>query len=56
VDLLDESLLVERLQVAADGHVGHTEQADEIRDPHGTFVADPVEDQGLALPGQRRHG
>jgi len=53
VDLLEETALMEDLQVAADGHVGDTEIADEVGHAHGSVLPDTVKDEGLAL--SRKH-
>src|SRR4029077_17007384 len=44
---------MERLQVAADGHVGNTEIADEVGHAYGSILPDTVKDEGLAL--SRKH-
>ncbi len=49
MDLLDEALIVELLEVAADGHVGDAELADQVGDAHAAISADPLEDERLAL-------
>ena len=49
VDLLEQAALVEDLEVAADGHVRHAELADEVGDADRAVLADPVEDECLAL-------
>ena len=54
VDLLEQPALVEDLEVAADGHVGHAELAHEVGDPDRAVLADPVEDECLALPSEHR--
>ena len=53
VDLLEETALMEDLQVAADGHVGDTEIADEVGHTYGSVLPDTVKDEGLAL--SRKH-
>ena len=53
VDLLEQPALVEDLEVAADGHVGHAELADEVGDPDRAVLADAIEDERLALA--RKH-
>ena len=52
VDLLEQAALVEDLEVAADGHVGHAELADQVGDADGPVLADALEDEGLTLPGE----
>ena len=52
VDLLEQAALVEDLEVAPDGHVRHAELAHEVGDADRAVLADAVEDQCLALPGQ----
>ena len=54
VDLLEQAVVVEDLEVAADRHVRHAELAREVGDPDGAALADPVEDECLALAGQHR--
>ena len=49
VDLLEQTALVEDLEVATDGHVGHAELAHEVGDPHGAVLAHAVEDERLTL-------
>ena len=49
VDLLEQAALVEDLEVAPDGHVGHAELAHEVRDAHGAVLAHAVEDECLTL-------
>ena len=55
VDLLEQAPLVEDLEVAADGHVRHAELADEVGDADRPVLADPVEDEGLALAGEHQY-
>ena len=50
VDLLEQAALVEDLEVASHGHVRHAELARKVGDADGAGLADPVEDQCLALP------
>ena len=52
VHLLEEPLLVEDLEVAADGHVRDLELADEVRDPDRADLADAIQDQRLALASE----
>ena len=49
MDLLEQAALVEDLEVAADGHVGDAELAHEVGDADRAVLADPVEDERLAL-------
>ena len=49
VDLLEQAALVEDLEVAPDGHVGHAELAHEVGDADGAVLADAIEDERLAL-------
>ena len=49
MDLLEQAALVEDLEVAADGHVGHAELAHEVGDAHGAVLAHAVEDERLTL-------
>ncbi len=50
MDLLEQTALVEDLEVAADGHVGHAQLAHEVGDADRPVLADAIEDEGLALP------
>ena len=54
VDLLEQSPLVEDLEVAPDGHVGDAELAHEVGDPDRAVLAHAVEDEGLALTGEHQ--
>jgi hypothetical protein len=49
VDLLEQSSLVEGLEVPADGHVRHAELADQVRDADRPVLSDTVQDDRLAL-------
>ena len=49
MDLLEQPALVEDLEVAPDGHVGHAELAHEVGDPHGPVLAHAIEDECLTL-------
>jgi hypothetical protein len=52
MDLLQETAIVQDLEVATDRHVGHAELADQVRHPHATVLPDALQDQGLALTRQ----
>ena len=54
VHLVDQPLAGERLEVAADRHVGHVERLEQVADPHPAALADPLEDGGLPLPARAR--
>ena len=54
VDLLQQPVLVEDLEVAPDGHVGDAELARKLGDADRAGLADPVEDERLALAGEHR--
>ncbi len=49
-----EAPVGQRLEVAADRHVGDAEVADEVGDPHPAHAADPFEDRLLPLLRQHR--
>ena len=49
MDLLEQAALVEDLEVAADGHVGHAELAHEVGDADGPVLAHAIEDERLTL-------
>ena len=44
--------VVEQLEVAADGHVGHAEIPGEVADPDAAVLPDALEDQRLALASE----
>ena len=52
--LRQEAALGQRLQVAADGHVGDAELGDEVADPYAAGRPDPVEDRRLTLLGEHQ--
>src|SRR5512140_2912253 len=54
--LLDQPLLVEKLKIAPDGHVGHGQLGDQIRDPDAAIRPDPIEDVRLSLSSQHDPG
>jgi hypothetical protein len=61
VDLGDEPVLVERVEVAADGHVAHAEQRGEVRDADRAAPAQLADDHLVSLLRERatpsrRHG
>ena len=52
VDLDQVALALERLEVAAHGHVRDAELAHQVRDAHGPIGLEPLEDVGVALRSQ----
>jgi hypothetical protein len=52
VDLLDEALVSQRVEVAADRHVGDLECLRQVRHAHPTRRAERFEDSFLALAGE----
>jgi hypothetical protein len=56
MDLLEQTAVVEDLEVAPDGHVGHAQVAGEIGDPDAAVLAHARQDQRLALASEHvRH-
>jgi hypothetical protein len=52
VHLLEQPVPRQRVEVAADGHVGHPEQSRELADARGASIAHRLEDALLSLLGQ----
>ncbi len=54
MDLLEQTALLEDLEVTANGHVRHAEFSDEIGDADRSDFANAIEDERLALPGEHQ--
>ena len=52
MDLLEEAALVEKLQVAPDGHVRNAQLAHEIGHADAALLPNPIEDERLPLSGE----
>ena len=52
MDLLEQTALIEDLEIAANGHVGDAELAHEVGHTDRAVFAHTIEDECLALPGE----
>ncbi len=55
MNLLQQPAIMQDLEIAADGHIGDTEGADQVCNANRAFLADPIQDERLALPRKHQH-
>jgi hypothetical protein len=54
MDLLEQTALIEDLEIAADGHVGDAELAHKVCHTDRAVLSDTIKDECLALPGEHQ--